>query len=526
MQGVSFAGVRAVWLGVAGLAVGCATVVVGARTLALTTTPPTSWFGLLPVPGYAPEGSWAFGALLLAGVVLLVVLWAVALGEVRAGRLQGRLLVAVAAAWQAPFVLGPPLISKDAWAYVAHGSMLRRHIDVYAHGIAALSRTAGGPRAVAAVRAVDPTWRHVASPYGPVTSLLEHAAVAASDGHPLGAVMILRVLVVAAVAVTAWACARLAPQRKDLARAIVALNPLVLVHAISGAHLDMIMAALVACAVVAALHAGQRGRAGWPVAVACVCVAGSVKAPAFAALPALLVAHVATARRMHVARRVAADLVAAAVSTGACALLVPDGFGWLRNLDTPGQGNRPTSPSALLSALLGRLGPDAADGDTLVRLAVLALAAAVVLYLAATARSRQLPITVAASLLVLAFAGPVFYPWYLLWGLLLVPLDTARRRLLVVAASAAGCLVAITGLPRGVTAGVDAVLAAAAVAVFVTLARGVRDQRASEPIARAASGQSVNPASIADDDHPRQKKQNRESGLAYERASEARQERL
>jgi hypothetical protein len=288
----------------------------------------------------------------------------------------------------------------------------------------------------------------------------------------------------------------------------------------------MVMAALVGCAVVAAQQASAGGRAGWAVAVTCVCVAGSVKAPAFAALPAVLLAHLASSRAAGAARRAAVDVAVAACVIAGCGLVVPDGFGWVRNLSTPGQGNRPTSPSALLSALVRALGADASDVDSVVRLAVLVLAAAVVLYLAATVRSRPLPLTVAVGLLVVAFAGPVFYPWYLLWGLLLVPLDIARRRLFVVGASTAGCLVAITGLPRGATAAVDALLAAAGLAVFAHLARPAHRRRAGTRRPARPSGQSVHPAAVASEDRPPEQQQHRERRFPDHRTPEARQERL
>lgn len=114
-------------------------------------------------------------------------------------------------------------------------------------------------------------------------------------------------------------------------------------------------------------------------------------------------------------------------------------------------------PAGIYTAL-HRVLPVAWSGavTSLVTLSALAAAAGVVVWLALTSERRPLAASVGFGLLALAALGPVFYPWYLLWGVLcLLPTATPRRRDWLIALCGVATLVALTGLPSWATTGAD-----------------------------------------------------------------------
>src|SRR5664279_2111377 len=88
-------------------------------------TPPSRWWGLLaPV-----HGDWMPGLVplaLIAGASQLPSsrLWLVQLAK--HGQLSIPAVGAVAVLWALPLLLGPPLLSLDAYSYAAQGELLRR----------------------------------------------------------------------------------------------------------------------------------------------------------------------------------------------------------------------------------------------------------------------------------------------------------------------------------------------------------------------------------------------------------------
>ncbi len=461
-------------LGVTGLAAAVLAVATAGHAYTGTTTPPTSWLGLLAPSGYRPGDSPWFGVLLWLALAGLTGCWLAALRLQARGRLDRRRVWGLAAAWAAPLALGPPLVSKDIWAYAAQGTMTELGLDVYRRGPQALA-TLPGHDAARALAAVDPRWRGSPSPYGPVTTLLERLGGALGGGDPVATAVLLRVVAVLSVIGLGLAVAALVPDRhRDRALALVLLNPLLLVHGLADAHVEALMGALL----VAGLAAAGRGR--WGAAVALVAVAGLVKAPALLALPAVLAAHACTVQGRARAVALGRDLVVAAAALLLPSLLVPHGWGWLRNVRTPGGGDPTFSPIGNLAELAGP-----ASG---VVVATGALAAAVVLlWLAAGLTTRPLPATVGWALLAVAFLAPVTYPWYALWGMsCLLPVAGARARTVLVALSVVLTFSSVPGAPGPLTAAFTGVAALAAVVVVARRLRarpGVSDRR-SVPAAR------------------------------------------
>ncbi|MEU6091844.1 polyprenol phosphomannose-dependent alpha 1,6 mannosyltransferase MptB [Streptomyces sp. NPDC047085] len=373
------------------------------------------------------------------GVVLLIAAW-VLLGRLVRGPQPPtpRALLLVLAVWAGPLLLAPPLFSRDVYSYLAQGAMVDAHMDVYAEG----PDTLGGPLA----DEVAPVWQHTAAPYGPAFLGLASALSALTRGELPAGLLGMRLLALLGVALMAAALPRLARHSgADPAAALWlgALNPLVLLHLVAGAHNDAIMLGLLGLGLVAA-----RGR--WPVLGAVlVTLAALVKAPAVLGLLAV-VALQARAGRPPL-RAVLTTAVGAAVTTVAATAVAGTGYGWIGALDTP------VSPhNWALTSLLGRATGALLDhlGSNLAPLAVpawhlLGLAATAVAVLLIWLRLRFRPVyALGLSLLTVAVFGPAIRPWYVLWGLFLIaaaaPSTSVRHRV----AALAGVL-ALAVLPSG-----------------------------------------------------------------------------
>ncbi|OXY92328.1 polyprenol phosphomannose-dependent alpha 1,6 mannosyltransferase MptB [Streptomyces diastatochromogenes] len=398
--------------------------------------------GALPVQDlFAPASAQAALGLVgvYFGVVLLIAAW-VLLGRLVRGPQPPtqRALLVVLAVWAAPLLLAPPLFSRDVYSYLAQGAMVDAHMDVYAQGPAQL----GGPLA----DEVAPVWQHTAAPYGPAFLWLASALSSLTRGELPAGLLGMRLVALLGVALMAAALPRLARHSgADPAAALWlgALNPLVLLHLVAGAHNDALMLGLLGLGLVAA-----RGR--WPVLGAVlVTLAALVKAPAALGLLAVVVLQIRTRRTPLWAAVTTA--AAAAATTVAATAVAGTGYGWIRALDTPVSPHNWALTSLLgraTGALLDRLGSD---------LAPLAVPVWHLLGLAATAgaivliwlRLRLRPVyALGLSLLAVAVFGPAIRPWYVLWGLFLIaaaaPSTSVRHRV----AALAGVL-ALAVLPSG-----------------------------------------------------------------------------
>jgi hypothetical protein len=427
------------------------------------TIPLTTWFGLLSRGGYVPGQSPAWGLVLVAAVAGLGLLW---LSLLRAPtHMTERQVWTLAAAWSAPLVLGPPLLSSDVYTYAAQGLMVERGLDPYSVGPSALGN-------VAAVAAVDPSWRSVPSPYGPLATWFQHFALVVGGGSPLGAVIVFRLVAVAAVAVIGLLAADLAGDRRVAALLLTVLNPLVLLQVISAEHLEGLLCVLLLGAVVAA-------RRGNPIlGVVLGCAAGAVKVPGLIAVLAIIAHPKQRPERLRLT----------GVAIAACAgltVLVPHGWGWAPALTTPALGYTPGAPASLVGDLIRAFVPWASFDDLAAagRVAALLGAGCIVAYLTATARRRDLETTVGFGLLAVALLSPVIYPWYLLWGVVcLAPIAQGRLRHLLAVGCTCAAMLALPGLPRVLADSVDAVVAAAGLGrvwQFQALLRGgqARDLR-------------------------------------------------
>ena len=293
------------------------------------------------------------------------------------------------------------MLSHDVYSYVDYA-----RLDVL-HGLNPYLYAPGAAKADPAF--VHVTWKSTASAYGPLFTLAT---------YPLAwipveaAVYAIKAASAAAVLATAYLVARLAPARgidPTRSAAFVALNPLVLVHAVGGPHNDSLAVLLVTHGIAAVLS--QREATGG----ATVVLALAVKASASIAAPFALLG---SARR---GRFLLGSLLAAIV----IGLIATATFGphWLNSfaLASENQGRTSHMSIPITTARLTGLDPDA------VRTAALALYALLVIYLLAwTYRGGDWLRASAWATTGLLLASSWLLPWYLLWPLPLAALSRDR----------------------------------------------------------------------------------------------------
>lgn len=433
---------------------------------------PPDWPGL-DVPRKVADHRDELSLNLLAAAAGLAACWGWLLRRT-GGRLRVRMAALVAAVWAVPLALGPPLLSTDVYSYAAVGRLAQLGFDPYVVGPSVLGHGSF-------LTAVDPLWRHTPTPYGPVMVGLLRGAAALGQGSVLDTVITLRVLAVLATAgAVAAAVAVAAPRDRAQVLLLTAANPLVLLHLVSGTHLD----GLVGAAVIGVVVLTVRGLP-YPAMVLAV-AAGLAKAPAF-----LLVAFVLLYVIRHGPRRRrvrdALGLSAAAAAVAAAAwLLLPDAFGWVHALGVPALARKERAPSSWLAetmhATAQALGSHLtwATAHSTARAITLVLGAALALYLLVRGTRRPDRETalrfVGWALIVLALSGPVLYGWYLAWGLFAAaavarPRERLALAVLSIAVWALG-LPGVHGVDTAVQAGVWA-----AVALLWWVARPVLPRR-------------------------------------------------
>ncbi|AVH60401.1 MULTISPECIES: polyprenol phosphomannose-dependent alpha 1,6 mannosyltransferase MptB [Streptomyces] len=396
--------------------------------------------GALPVRELvAPEsGRGVLGLVgVFFGVVLLIAAWAL-LGTVVRGpeAPTPRSLLLVLAVWAAPLLLAPPLFSRDVYSYLAQGAMVDARMDVYAHGPAQL----GGPLA----DEVAPVWQHTTTPYGPVFLVVASALSGLTQGEIPAGLLGMRLVALLGVALMAAALPRLARHSgADPAAALWlgALNPLVLLHLVAGAHNDAIMLGLLGLGLVAAC-----GR--WHVlGVVLVTLAALVKAPAALGLLAVI----ALRGRRGMVRSTLVTAGVALATTAAATAAAGTGYGWIAALKTPVSPHN-WSPTSVLGRATGSLLEKLGSGLAPLALPLwhaTGLAVTVIVVLFIWLRLRPGPIyALGLSLAAVAAFGPAIRPWYALWGLFLIaaaaPSGSVRHRVAAVSA-----VLALTLLPSG-----------------------------------------------------------------------------
>lgn len=350
----------------------------------------------------------------------------------RARRVWAAIVVLVAG-----FTIAPVLLSHDVYSYVDYARLGVVHgLDPYVHPPAAAP--------------FDPAYAHVTwidatSAYGPLFTLAT---------YPLAwlpvwlAVAALKATTALSVLGTALLVARVAPSRGVSplgAAAFVALNPLVLIHVVGGAHNDG-LAMLAATVGVAAMLSARETSAG-----AAFVAAFAIKAPAAIAAPFALLAvprsvdlppgsgvnppNVARIRHSphqggvnvgYAPRRGAfALLLGAAAAALVLALAAHATFDWhwLDALGLAGENQHRTTHMSIPITFARLTGLD----PTPVRIAALALYVVTFLYLLVrTWRGGDWLRNAAWASFALLLATAWLLPWYLIWALPLAALSRDR----------------------------------------------------------------------------------------------------
>lgn len=318
-----------------------------------------------------------------------------------APRLGARFVWGLIAVFLAGFAVAPVLLSHDVYSYVDYARLGVVHgLDPYVHAPDAVPSDPVYP---------DVTWTEATSAYGPLFTLASYPLA----WLPVGlAVATLKGVAALAVGALALLAARIASWRGIdplRAAAFVALNPLVLVHVVGGAHNDGLTMLLVMAAVAAALS-GRELAAG-----AGFVAAFAVKASALVVAPFALLG---TRRR---GRLLLGELGAVLAIAAAASLAF--GWDWTGAFGLAGENQDRTSYMSIpiTFARLTGLDPDP------VRAAALVLYGAAVLYLLVrTWRGFDWVRAAAWASFGLLLATAWLLPWYLIWALPLAAISRDR----------------------------------------------------------------------------------------------------
>jgi alpha-1,6-mannosyltransferase len=354
-----------------------------------------------------------------------------------APRLGARVVGALIVVFVVAFACAPVLLSHDAFSYVDYARLGVRHgLDPYVNA----------PEAAPADPAfAHVTWTETPSAYGPLFTLAT---------YPLAwlpiwlAVAILKAVAAISVLGLAWVVSRLATWRgvdPVRAAAFVALNPLVLVHVVGGAHNDG-LAMLLATLGVAALVVRCEASAG-----ASLIASAAIKSSSLFVAPFALVAtardQMLTGRKLQEGlrfrpgnaersegegppdgggrlARFVLGAAAAALAIGAAGYLA-FGWDWLHAFGLAGENQGRTSHLSIPVTFARLTGID----EGAVRVVALALfGVAVAWLLVRTWRGADWIRAAAWAGTGLLLATSWLLPWYLIWPLPLAAV--ARDRLL------------------------------------------------------------------------------------------------
>ncbi|MGB9376527.1 MAG: polyprenol phosphomannose-dependent alpha 1,6 mannosyltransferase MptB [Mycobacteriales bacterium] len=428
------------WPALIGLVATAALVVADGRAATPVGVTLAPSFGWLVHP--ATDGGTASVAVALSALATLVVCWWRVL-HLAADRAIGlRSVGVICSLWLLPVLFAQPLLSLDAYAYLAHGSMLAHGLDPYSGGPVLL----GDDPAVARV---DPMWRASPVPYGPLALLLLRA-IALAQGNVITGVLLLRLLALLGVFAGVAVALRLSPpHRRPYVMALCALNPITLVHLVGGGHVDAVLGGVVALSLLALQH--QRRWLSWLLAATAAAIKITIAPLLLFLLFGLLRQRAGRGRRLLIASALGVLPFLAAMP------VIERPWGFLAALTVPGDGSPWYAPATLVGDLLvlaGRL-IDLPVGDGPLRWVarglVLGVGAVVVLRLLRADRrdhaadgQRSLQ-RVALALLVVVLCLPALYSWYLAAGLFV--LAAVGNRTWTTALIAASSVLTFSSLP-------------------------------------------------------------------------------
>ena len=373
-----------------------------------------------------------------AGVALVVLCWFL-IGRLahptRERRISRSQLIHTLAMWAVPFLVTPPIFSRDSYSYLAVGKMMVHHLNPYLLG----PYDALGD-ADPLAHQVDALWQHTPTPYGPAFLLVVKGVVSMTGDHLILGVLVQRVVEMVGVALIIWALPRLARMcRVDPTSALWlgVLNPVLLFHLIAGAHNEALMIGFMMAGLAIGFGATSLApRQEWA-RVACgsalIAVAMGIKVTAGMALAFLVIglARKAGARWRDLLRIGLVSAVASGLVFAVLTVAAGFGVGWISALGTPTVVRSFLSVSTTLGRSAGAIGLLLGLGDhvdtTVDVVQQIGTVLGVVLALwvmwrcwRPNKRGRVLEPVFGLALALGAFVllSSVIQPWYLLWAAL------------------------------------------------------------------------------------------------------------
>ena len=318
-----------------------------------------------------------------------------------------RWAIALIAVLHAIVFAGPVLLSTDVFSYIAYARMGVEHgINPYLHGPIAISHDS-------VYHYVGQDWKHVATAYGPLYTLLSYPLAPLGLKAALWGMKLEALLAGAGTLALTWRCARVRGLDPVLALLVVGANPLWVIYGLGGAHNDLIMTLFMMVAVSFSL-------AGRDASSAASVVAGAlVKATVAALLPFMILS-----------RRKLAPILGA---LGALALAAVVGYAvfGIHGIDLVAALNRDAafvstdSFPTELAHLVGKPGVFPIDHDLLKG----GLVVIIVYLLWRTWRGYDWIAASGWTLLAISVTSTWLLPWYTLWSLPLAVVVRDRRLL-------------------------------------------------------------------------------------------------
>jgi hypothetical protein len=328
-----------------------------------------------------------------------------------AGITRRRAIVLVGALQLIIFV-GPILLSTDVFSYIAYARMGVEHgVNPYLHGPASI---VGDP----VYHYVGADWKHVATAYGPLYTLLSYPLAPLGVTGALWAMKLEALLASAGTLALLWRCANLRGFDPVWALLVVGVNPLFTIYGLGGAHNDLLM--ILAMMVAVTLMVAPRvtpAREAW--AAAAIVAGALVKVTVAALLPFMIIAR---RRVAPVLGTVAAAVVGAIVAYAAFGSHGVNVFAALnRDAAFVSSDSFPTE----IAHLFGKPGVFPVDHDLLKGGLVV-----IVLYLLwRTWRGYDWIAASGWTLLAITVTSTWLLAWYILWPLPLAAIVRDRRLL-------------------------------------------------------------------------------------------------
>jgi alpha-1,6-mannosyltransferase len=367
---------------------------------------------------------------------------------VLAGRVGARPVLVAAACWTIPMIFSPPVFSRDAYLYIAYGTLPLHGFDPYSVG-------PGNLDVDPVVDNVDSFWQATPAPYGPLFILLAKGVMSITGTNMIASVILMKLGLVIGVVLVVWAMPGLVRHlggRLPVALWLAVAGPMTVVHLVGGPHNDVLMVGLMAVGTVLVLD--RRHALG----IFVVTLAVAVKVTAGVALPFLVwvwAGHLTSTRWRNFTRACACSVGIFVVTFAAATVVSGVDLGWIGALDAPtaivNWLSIPTGAGEILHGLVGVF----VELPKVWFVTVLRIVGGVLIVWILVrqwwlARDGGPDAVRRAAIALFAFAvlSPATLPWYLVWGFVLAAALRWERRQLAVLVVFAVFLV-LTYTPAG-----------------------------------------------------------------------------